>query len=69
MATYKRIQSYVEERYGYTVKTCWIAHGKELNGLPTRPAPNRISSKKRVNPCPADKRLLIEEAMRQYGMF
>lgn len=69
MATYKQIRSYVKERYGCTVKTCWIAHVKELNGVPTRLAPNRISPKKRVNPCPASKRPMIEEAMRHYGMI
>jgi len=69
MATYKQIQSYAKERYGRTVKTCWIAHVKELNGLPTCPALNRISSKKQVNPCPTDKRPLIEEAMRHYRMI
>jgi hypothetical protein len=69
MATYKQIQDYVKKRHGCTVKTCWIAHVKELNGLELRTAPNRISGDKRKNPCPASKRPLIEEAMRHYGMI
>jgi len=69
MATYRQIQTYVKERYGCTVKTCWIAHVKELNGLKPRPAPNRISIGKRKHPCPDSKRPLIEEAMRHYGMI
>jgi hypothetical protein len=39
MATYKDIQKYVKQRFGFEPKTCWIAHVKELNGLPTRSAP------------------------------
>ena len=69
MATYQQIQAFIKKRHGCTVKTCWIAHVKELNGLPTRRAPNRISAQKRMNPCPADKKSLIEEAMRHYGMI
>ncbi|MBC8492748.1 MAG: hypothetical protein H8D43_03100 [Chloroflexi bacterium] len=69
MATYKQIQDYVKERHGCTVKTCWIAHVKELNGLKLHRAPNREAGDKRKNPCPPSKRLLIEEAMRHYGMI
>ena len=69
MATYKQIQDYVRKRHGCTIKTCWIAHVKELNGLKLRTAPNRISGDERKNPCPTDNRPLIEEAMRHYGMI
>jgi hypothetical protein len=69
MATYAQIQEYLRRRHGCTVKTCWIAHVKELNGLPVRVAPNRLSADRRVDPCPASKRPLIEEAMRHFGML
>lgn len=32
MATYKEIQQYVKLKYGFTPKTCWIAHMKEMYG-------------------------------------
>lgn len=28
-ATNKEIEDYVKKKYGFTVKTCWIAHVKE----------------------------------------
>ena len=34
MPTYRDIQEDVKKLHGRTVKTCWIAHVKELNGLP-----------------------------------
>lgn len=36
MATYKQIQTYVRTEYGFVPKSCWIAHCKELCGLPLR---------------------------------
>jgi len=30
MATYNQIQEWIKEKYGFTVKTCWIAHAKEI---------------------------------------
>ncbi len=69
MATYCDIQNYVKEKFNVSIKTCWIAHVKVLNGLPMRRAPNRISSNIRVFPCPPDKRILIEEAMLKLGLL
>lgn len=69
MATYKEIQDYVRRKEGFTVKTCWIAHVKELNGLSPRKAPNRIFEQDRKYPCPPDKRRAIEDALRHFGMF
>ena len=69
MATYRDIQEDVRRRYGRAIKTCWIAHVKELNGLDLRPAPNRLSAAKRVNPCPPEVRPLIEDSMRRLGML
>lgn len=63
MATYKDIQIHVKKRHGIVVQSCWIAHVKELNGLPLRG--KRTTG--RVKPCPPQWRAAIEEAMRHYG--
>jgi len=41
MATYKEIQEYVKFNFGYTPKTYWIAHSKEVYGLSLKVANNR----------------------------
>jgi len=69
MSTYKQIQEDVRVRHQRTVKPCWIAHVKELNGLEPRPAPNRQSLTRRVYRCPDDARLQIEESMRRFGLL
>jgi len=56
MATYKQIQQYVKDVYGYTPKTCWIAHMKEICDLNPKVSPNRYCSiDSRTNPCPPNK--------------
>ena len=67
MATYQTIQETIKRRHQRSVKTCWIAHVKELNGLAPRRAPNRIAPSRRENPCPDWARPLIEDAMRRLG--
>lgn len=69
MATYNQIQEYVKENYGCSIKACWIAHVKDLNGLDPMISPNREDLNKRKHPCPPSKRAFIEEAMRHYGMI
>lgn len=69
MATYKDIQQDIRKQTGRTVKTCWIAHVKELNGLNPRPAANRRSATKREVPCPVGVRPVIESSMRRLGML
>jgi hypothetical protein len=66
MATYLEIQRFVRDHFGFVPKTCWIAHVKELSGLPLRPAWNRHEGDRRV-PCPPDKRAAIEGALRHVG--
>jgi hypothetical protein len=58
--TYTDIAECVKQRHGFVPKTCWIAHVKELNGLPVRVAPNRQSQAARMVPCPPEKRAAIE---------
>jgi len=60
MGTYKEIQNYVQEEHGFNVKTCWIAHVKEKNGLADK-------NTDRQNPCPNDKVAAIQEALHQLG--
>ena len=68
MATYKEIQGYVKETYGFLPKTCWIAHTKELCGIPVKNAPNRISPSHREKTCPPEKMPYVKEAFRHFGM-
>jgi hypothetical protein len=69
MATYKEILDDVRRQPGQSVKTCWIAHVKELNGLNPRMAVNRFSPVTRKRPCPENIRPLIEESMRRLGVL
>ncbi len=69
MATYKEIQDYVKATYGFVPKSCWIAHMKELCGIPVKQAPNRVSSANRKRPCPEDKQQYIEKAFRHFNMI
>ena len=68
MATYREIQAWVKRTYCFVPKTCWIAHCKELHGLPRRDAPNRQGDD-RVVPCPAHKQIAIEAAFRHFRMI
>ncbi|MBD5152699.1 MAG: hypothetical protein HDT20_07810 [Oscillibacter sp.] len=69
MATYKQIQDYVRNNYGYNPKTCWIAHMKEVCGLPVRQAPNRWNPTSRQIPCPQDKQSDIRQAFEHFHML
>lgn len=68
MATYSQIQDYVRKQYGYIPQSCWIAHVKELVGLPVRRAHNRQGTV-RVKPCPLEKRDHIRKAFEHFGML
>ncbi len=68
MATYDQIRDFVRRHSGFDPKTCWIAHVKQLNGLPVRRAWNRRSGSREI-PCPPEKRPAIEAALRQLGMI
>ncbi len=68
MATYKEIAKEFKHRYGKTVKTCWIAHVKDENGLTRGPAQNRIG-KERINQCPKEYWDKIEGILHDFGMM
>lgn len=63
MATYRDIANYVIQNYGYTPKTCWIAHVKDLYGLTRGRSPNRISDQFKC-PCPPEKIPHITKALK-----
>ncbi len=68
MATYKQIQTWVKQNYGFVPETCWIADIKSRSGLSMREAPNRKGAE-RVKPCPPEKVESIRAALRHFGMI
>ena len=68
MTTYKEIQKWIKNEFGFTVKTCWIADVKEKCGIPIKPAHNRRGDK-RLYPCPTDKEKAIKEALKHFNML
>jgi len=69
MATYKQIQEYVKNTYGYTPKTCWIAHMKEICGLNPKVSYNRYSLKSRTNPCPPERQDDLRNTFKHFKMI
>lgn len=69
MATYGEIQDYIKSKYGCTVKSCWIAHVKEMVGLDVKISPRREDINKRKVPCPESKIEPIKDAFRHFGMI
>jgi hypothetical protein len=66
MATYEEIQDYIKQKYGFIPKTCWIAHVKEICGLPVRKPWNRL--RERSHPCPPEKIENIKDAFKHFKM-
>lgn len=66
-ATYSEIQEFVKKKHGKTVKTCWIAHAKEICGLNPKRSHKRMG--KRVYPCPDEKLIWIKEAFKHFKMI
>jgi hypothetical protein len=61
MATDAQIQKFVQRHHGFVPKTGWIAHVKEVHGIPTLRAANRARRHRDIEPCPPEKREAIEE--------
>ena len=53
--TYKMIQQYIEEHYGFKVHTAYIAEVKRDLGLPMYDAPNAVEELKRPRAHPSEK--------------
>jgi hypothetical protein len=66
--TYRTIRAYIYARHGFSPRTGWIAHVKELSGLTLRPTHNRHDST-RADPCPLRRRAAIEEALRHFEIL
>ncbi|NIZ60678.1 hypothetical protein DL239_06780 [Sedimentitalea sp. CY04] len=56
MPTYQEVQSVTKKRFGFTPKSCWIAHLKSEHSLTRGAAPNRQSLDSRKHPCPDHRR-------------
>ena len=69
MATDAEIQKFVQHHHGFIPKTGWIAHVKEIHGIPTLRGANRARRNRDIEPCPPEKREAIEEALRHFGMI
>lgn len=69
MGTYKQIQEYIKDKYGITVKTCWIADVKEKHNIVGKPAHNRKDQNCREHPCPKEHVAKIEEAFKYFKLI
>jgi len=69
MATDGQIQKFVQRHHGFIPKTGWIAHVKQVHGIPTLREADRARHDRDVEPCPQEKREAIEEALRHFGVI
>jgi hypothetical protein len=69
MPTGGEIQKFVQRHHGFIPTTGWIAHVKEVHGIPTLRGADRARHDRDVEPCPAEKREAIEEALRHFGLI
>lgn len=68
-ATYKKIQEYVKEKYGFHVHSTYIAEVKRKYGVSMHEAPNKVEEPKREYPCPEEKVRAIEDALKYFNIF
>ena len=69
-ATYKEIQDWVQEKYGFHVKNLYITQVKQKYGLIERENYNKPKSPNSRQPgCPEEKVKAIEDAMRHFQMI
>ena len=68
--TYRLMQDYIEEKYGFKVHTAYIAEGKRKLGLPMYDAPNAVEELKnpRKHPTP-EKEAAIMDALTHFGII
>lgn len=68
--TYKMIQEYIEEKYGFKVHTAYIAEVKRNLGLPMYDAPNMVEELKQPRRYPtAEKVEAIKDALKHFGVI
>ncbi|MBP5607330.1 MAG: 23S rRNA (uracil(1939)-C(5))-methyltransferase RlmD [Lachnospiraceae bacterium] len=69
-ATYKEIQDWVQEKYGFHVTNLNIAQVKQIHGIIERENYNKAKSADSKQPgCPEEKVKAIEDAMRHFQMI
>lgn len=69
MAMYEEIKEFVRKKYGFNVKSCYIAHVKEMCGFKLKKAPNRTEYNYRKYPCPTHKVDAIKDAFKHFKMI
>lgn len=68
--TYKMIQEYIEEKYGFKVHTAYIAEVKRNLGLPMYDAPNMVEELKQPRRHPtAEEVEAIKDALKHFGVI
>lgn len=69
-ATYKQIQNYVLEKFGFKVSTLYIAQVKKKHGLEVREHYNMSKNEKQKIPqCPIEKEEAILDAFKYFKMI
>lgn len=69
-ATYKEIQDWVQEKYGFHVTNLNIAQVKQKHGIIERENYNKPKSEDSRQPgCPEEKMKAIEDALRHFQMI
>ncbi len=68
--TYKMIQDYIEEKYGFKVHTAYIAEVKRDLGLPMYDAPNAVEELKRPRSHPTTEMVeAIKDALKYFAII
>ncbi|MBQ6885625.1 MAG: 23S rRNA (uracil(1939)-C(5))-methyltransferase RlmD, partial [Clostridia bacterium] len=68
--TYKMIQDYIEETYGFKVHTAYIAEVKRDLGLPMYDAPNAVEELKRSRSHPTTEMVeAIKDALKYFAII
>ena len=65
MATDDEIQKFVQHHHGFIPKTGWIAHVKEVHGVPTLRGANRARRDRDIEPCPPKS---VRQSKRRFGI-
>lgn len=68
--TYKKIQEWIEENYGFKVHTAYVAEVKRELGLPMYDAPNAVKELKQPRKHPtAEKVEAIKDALKHFEVI
>ena len=68
--TYKKIQEWIEENYGFKVHTAYVAEVKRELGLPMYDAPNAVEELKRPRSHPTEEMTVaIKAALKHFGII